>query len=103
MGFFCLIGAFMIHFNELRLEKTAQLVSYIVQFLSFLNLIFHASRRLLRLYNTIFDGPGRKRYSQQDFSRRGDGFEKKSNRKAMNRNWSNQKANPALKTKAGNK
>ena len=28
---------------------------------------------------------------------------KKGNRKAMNRNWSNQKANPALKTKAGNK
>ena len=27
----------------------------------------------------------------------------KSNRKAMNRNWSNQMANPALKTKAGNK
>ena len=27
---------------------------------------------------------------------------KKSNRKAMNRNWSNQKANPALKTKTGN-
>ena len=27
----------------------------------------------------------------------------KSNRKAMNRNWRNQKANPALKTKAGNK
>ena len=27
----------------------------------------------------------------------------KSNRKAMNRNWSNQKANPALKTKTGNK
>ena len=27
----------------------------------------------------------------------------KSNRKAMERNWSNQKANPALKTKAGNK
>ena len=27
----------------------------------------------------------------------------KSNRKAMNRNWSNLKANPALKTKAGNK
>ena len=27
----------------------------------------------------------------------------KSNRKAMNRNWSTQKANPALKTKAGNK
>ena len=26
----------------------------------------------------------------------------KSNRKAMKRNWSNQKANPALKTKAGN-
>ena len=26
-----------------------------------------------------------------------------SNSKAMNRNWSNQKANPALKTKAGNK
>ena len=34
-----------------------------------------------------------------------DGFrrENKSNRKAMNRNWSNQKANPALKTKTGNK
>ena len=29
--------------------------------------------------------------------------EDESNRKAMNRNWSNQKANPALKTKAGNK
>ena len=28
---------------------------------------------------------------------------KKSNRKAMNRNWSNQKSSPALKTKAGNK
>ena len=28
---------------------------------------------------------------------------RKSNRKAMNRNWSNQKANPALKTKVGNK
>ena len=27
----------------------------------------------------------------------------RSNRKAMNRNWSNQKANPALKTKTGNK
>ena len=27
----------------------------------------------------------------------------KSNRKAMNRNWSNQKANVALKTKTGNK
>ena len=27
----------------------------------------------------------------------------KSNRKAMNRNWSNQKANPALKSKAGYK
>ena len=27
----------------------------------------------------------------------------KSNRKAMNRKWSNQKANPALKTKTGNK
>ena len=25
------------------------------------------------------------------------------NRKTMNRNWSNQKANPALKTKTGNK
>ena len=30
-------------------------------------------------------------------------FYHKSNRKAMNRNWSNQKANPALKTKTGNK
>ena len=28
---------------------------------------------------------------------------KKVIRKAMNRNWSNQKANPALKTKTGNK
>ena len=27
----------------------------------------------------------------------------KSNRKAMKRNWGNQKANPALKTKVGNK
>ena len=27
----------------------------------------------------------------------------KSNRKAMNRSWNNQKANPALKTEAGNK
>ena len=27
----------------------------------------------------------------------------KSNRKAMNRNWSNQKATPALKTKPGNR
>ena len=27
----------------------------------------------------------------------------KCNRNAMNRNWSNQKANPALKTKTGNK
>ena len=27
----------------------------------------------------------------------------KSNRKTMNRNWGNQKANPALKTKTGNK
>ena len=26
-----------------------------------------------------------------------------SNRKAMNRNWSNQKTNPALKTKTGHK
>ena len=30
-------------------------------------------------------------------------YPSKSNRKAVNRNWSNQKANPALKTKAGNK
>ena len=30
-------------------------------------------------------------------------FDRKSTRKAMNRNWSNQKANPAIKTKAGNK
>ena len=27
----------------------------------------------------------------------------KNNRKAMNRNWSNQKANPILKIKTGNK
>ena len=32
-----------------------------------------------------------------------DAISDKSNRKAMNKNWSNQKANPALKTKAGNK
>ena len=31
------------------------------------------------------------------------GLKGKSNRKAMNRNRNNQKANPALKTKAGNK
>ena len=30
-------------------------------------------------------------------------IEYKSKRKAMNRNWYNQKANPALNTKAGNK
>ena len=30
-------------------------------------------------------------------------FNFKSKRKAMNRNWGNQKANPALKTKTGNK
>ena len=30
------------------------------------------------------------------------GLEKKSNEKAMNRNWCNQKANPAFKTKTGN-
>ena len=65
----------MFHFNEPRLEKTAQLVSYTVQFFSFLNLIFHASRRLLRLYNKIFDEPGRKPQSRQVFSMRGDGFE----------------------------
>ena len=70
------IDAFMFNFYEPRLEKTAQLVSYIVQFPSFRNLIFHASRRLLRGYNTIFDGPGRKPQSRQVFSRRGDGFEK---------------------------
>ena len=28
MGFFCLIDAFKFHFNEPRLDKTAQLVSY---------------------------------------------------------------------------
>ena len=50
MVFFCLIVAFMFHFNEPCIGKTMQLVSYIiVQFLSFLNLIFHTSRRLLRL------------------------------------------------------
>ena len=30
-------------------------------------------------------------------------LENKCKRKAMNRNWCNRKANPALKTKAGNK
>ena len=30
-------------------------------------------------------------------------WEYKSNRKAMNRNWNNQKSHPALKTKKGNK
>ena len=72
--FVILMHSFIIHFNEPRLEKTAQLVSYVVQFLSFLNLIFYASSRLLRLYNTICDGPGRKPQSRQVFSRRGDGF-----------------------------
>ena len=60
MGFFSHIDAFMLHFNEPRLEKTVQLVSNIVQFISFLNLIFHASRRLPRLGHTIFDRPGQK-------------------------------------------
>ena len=64
----------MFHFNEPRLEKTAQLVSYIVQFFPFLNPILHASRRLLRLYNKIFDEPGRKPQSPQVFSMRSDGF-----------------------------
>ena len=67
---FCLIDAFMFHFIEI----TAQLVSDMVQFFSFLYLIFHGSRRLLRLYK-IFDGPGRKPQSRQVFSMRGDGFE----------------------------
>ena len=76
MGFlFCLIDAFMFHFNEQRLERTAQLVSYIAKSFSFLNLIFHGSRPLLRVDNTIFDGPGRKPQSRQVFSMRGDGFE----------------------------
>ena len=35
MGFFCLIDAFMFHFNEATLEKIMQLVSNIIQFLSF--------------------------------------------------------------------
>ena len=30
-------------------------------------------------------------------------LDNKSNRKAINRNWSNQKVNPTLKTKTGNK
>ena len=64
----------MIHFNEPRIEKTAQLESYIVQFFSFLNLIFHDSKRLLRLYNKLFDGPCRKPQSRQVFSMRSDGF-----------------------------
>ena len=65
----------MFHLNEQRLEKTAQLVSYIEQFFSFLNLIFHGARCLLRLYNTFFDGPGRKSQSRKVFSMIGDGFE----------------------------
>ena len=64
----------MIHFNEPRIEKTAQLESYIVQFFPFLNLIFHGFKRLLRLYNKLFGGPGRKPQSRQVFSMRGDGF-----------------------------
>ena len=75
VGFFCLISAFMFHFNEPRLEKTVQLISYIVQFLSFLNLIFRGPRRLLRLYNTIFDGPFWKHQGRQFFSMRGGDFE----------------------------
>ena len=34
---------------------------------------------------------------------RSDLAQKESNRKAMKRNWINQKANPALQTKTGNK
>ena len=76
MGFFVLLmHKFMFHFNEPRLEKTARLVSYTEQFLSFLNLIFHGSRHLLRLKNKIFNGPGRKPKSRQVFSMAGDGFE----------------------------
>ena len=71
MGFFVLLIHSCSHF----LEKTAKLVSHIVQFFSFLKLIFHASRRLLRLHNKIFDDPGRKPQSRQVFSMRGDGFE----------------------------
>ena len=32
MGFFCLIDAFMFHFDEPCLEKTAQIVSYITTY-----------------------------------------------------------------------
>ena len=42
--------------------------------------------------------------TETDFSGYRNGlFRYKSKRKAMNRNWYNQKANPALNTKAGNK
>ena len=41
------------------------------------------------------------RYAYALNSQTNEQFEK-SNTEAMNRNWSNQKANPALKTKGGN-
>ena len=54
----------------------------------------------------------RKTYCNFEFQRKGHTITEinlnraqitESNRKAMNRNWGNQKANPALKTKTGNK
>ena len=47
-------------------------------------------------FESVHDG-------QIEAGRRLPSYTIKSNRKAMNRNWGNQKANPALKTKAGNK
>ena len=44
MVFFCIIDACMFDFNEPRHEKTAQLVSYKVQFLAFPYMLFHGSR-----------------------------------------------------------
>ena len=64
---------------KLFVHKTKNLVCYVLKTLLFLELITLLGEAVT---NTVF---------------------KKKKRKAMDRNWSNQKANPALKTKAGNK
>ena len=48
----------------------------------------------------LYENVSMMRYSELGLSRT---TKHESNRKAMNGNWSNQKANPALKTKTGNK
>ena len=56
-------------------------------------LIFHIFSFLSRAFAAMA-----KSYTSQSYMNGN-----RSKRKAMNRNWSNQKANPALNTKAGNK